>query len=85
MEKRVAGLTAELKQARAQPLAQDAGAGAMEVEVVTESKKRAAELDGLIQSLAKVRPATPEIDLVLQRYRDAREALRGTISQAKPD
>eukprot|EP00959_Pyramimonas_sp_CCMP1952_P187417 3918890-Pyramimonas_sp.AAC.1 len=57
----------------------------MDVEVVTESKKRAAELDGLIQSLAKVRPATPEIDLVLQRYRDEREALRGTIFQAKPD
>eukprot|EP00959_Pyramimonas_sp_CCMP1952_P271423 5674152-Pyramimonas_sp.AAC.1 len=85
MEKRVAGLTTELKQARAQPLAQDVDAGAMEVEVVTESKKRAAELDGLTHSLAKVRPATPEIDLVLQRYRDEREALRGTIFQAKPD
>eukprot|EP00959_Pyramimonas_sp_CCMP1952_P077602 1622156-Pyramimonas_sp.AAC.1 len=57
----------------------------MEVEVVTESKKRAAELDGLIQSLAQVRPATPEIDLVLQRCRAEREAIRGTIFQAKPD
>eukprot|EP00959_Pyramimonas_sp_CCMP1952_P001821 37406-Pyramimonas_sp.AAC.1 len=63
MEKRVAGLTAELKQARAQPLAQDVDAGALEVEVASESKKRAAELDGLIQALAQVRPATPEVDL----------------------
>ena len=86
MEKRVAGLTEELKKARAQPMAQDAvGADAMEVEVVSESKRRAAELDGLIQSLAAVRPATPEIDAVLQEYKSERAALRGTIFQAKPD
>ncbi|CAK0872630.1 unnamed protein product, partial [Prorocentrum cordatum] len=60
VEKRVAGLTAEVKQATAQHLAKDADA--MEVEVVSDSRKRTAELDGLIKTLSAIRPATPEIE-----------------------